>query len=80
MYKVYILFSQSLKKHYIGHAKSLTKRLLRHNRGLVKSTKSGVPWAIIHVEEFKTKSEAYKRELQIKSYKGGEAFKRLIKK
>ena len=41
--------------------------------------KKYLPWKIVYTETFKTKSEAYKRELQIKSYKGGNAFKKLIK-
>ena len=78
MYKVYILFSEKIKKYYIGHSENLEKRLARHNKGLVKSTKSGKPWIIVYTEDYPTKREAYKRELQIKSYKKGEAFKKLI--
>ena len=81
MYKVYILKSlQNLKKYYIGHTHDLKNRLERHNKGLVRSTKAYGPWDIIYTENFDTKNDAYKRELQIKSYKGGEALKRLIGK
>ena len=81
MYNVYILESlQKRNKYYIGHTCNLVNRLGRHNRGLVKSTKSARPWKIVYSETFDTKSFAYKRELKIKSYKGGEAFKRLIGK
>lgn len=45
----------------------------------VRSTKAYSPWDIVYVEEFASKLGAYKRELKIKSYKGGEAFKKLIK-
>ncbi len=38
-----------------------------------------MPWELIYIEKFNNKIEAVKREKQIKSYKGGEAFKRLIK-
>jgi len=78
MFVVYILYSQFLGRYYIGHTKDLSKRLARHNKGLVKSTKNGRPWILVYSENYKTKTEAYKRELQIKSYKGGEAFKKLI--
>jgi len=78
MYITYILQSQSNQKYYIGYTEDLEQRLSRHNRGLVRSTKSGTPWRVIYTEKFNTKSEAYKREQQIKSYKGGEAFKSLI--
>ena len=78
MFKVYILKSKTNDKYYVGYTEDLDKRLIRHNGKLVKATKSGVPWTIIYTESFNTKSEAYRRERQIKSYKGGKAFKKLI--
>ncbi|MFA4819115.1 MAG: GIY-YIG nuclease family protein [Patescibacteria group bacterium] len=78
MYTVYILQNQLNRKYYVGHTENLKQRLMRHNKGLVRSTKNGVPWAVIYTEKFSSKSGAYKRELQIKSYKGGKAFKKLI--
>ena len=77
MYKVYILESKIKIKYYVGHTDNVISRLSRHNKGYVKSTKAYRPWKLIHTEEYQTKQEAYKRELQIKSYKGGEAFKKL---
>lgn len=53
---------------------------MKHNLGQVRATKSGVPWNVIYLEQKATRSEAIRRELQIKSYKGGEAFKKLIQK
>ncbi|MEW6652758.1 MAG: hypothetical protein AB1394_04720 [Bacteroidota bacterium] len=44
----------------------------------VKSTKAYVPWKIVYLEHFESKSEAFKREMQIKRYKSGNAFKKLI--
>ncbi|OGY45686.1 MAG: endonuclease [Candidatus Buchananbacteria bacterium RIFCSPHIGHO2_02_FULL_38_8] len=79
MYYVYILKSLNSDGYYIGHAKDLNIRLERHNDGKVRSTKSRRPWKVIYTENFNTKQEAYRREKQIKSYKGGAAFKRLIK-
>ena len=55
-------------------------RLAQHNRGKTRSTKSGIPWVVIYSEEYNSRKEAYKRERQIKSYKGGNAFKKLIDK
>jgi len=78
MYYLYIIQSLSNKRYYIGHTKNLNIRFRQHNSGKVKSTKSGIPWKIIYIEQYQTKAEAYKRELQIKSYKGGRAFKTLI--
>jgi putative endonuclease len=78
MFYIYILKSINSNHYYIGHTSKLQERLSNHNSGLVKSTKKYLPWKIVYTETFRTKSEAYKRELQIKSYKGGNAFKKLI--
>jgi putative endonuclease len=80
MYVVYILQSQITSRYYIGHTQNLKERLKRHNNGLVKSTKVVYHGMFIHIEKFHTKQDAYKRELQMKSYKGGNAFKSLIEK
>jgi len=79
-YKVYILKSELKPRFYIGHTNNLENRLNCHNTGKVRSTKSYKPWKIIYTEEFENKKEAYKREMQIKSYKKGEAFKKLLTK
>ena len=78
MHQTYILKSLGLNKYYIGSTDNLKDRLIRHNSGRNKSTKNYRPWKIIYTESFKTKQEAYKREMQIKSYKGGQAFKKMI--
>lgn len=78
MFQVYILESQIKSRHYIGHTNNLENRLCCHNAGKVRSTKVYRPWKVVYTEECDTKNDAYKREQQIKSYKGGEAFKRLI--
>lgn len=78
MYCVYILQSQNFSRYYIGYTDHLKERLTEHNLRKVRSTKAYVPWIIIYKEEFKDKTSARKRELQIKSYKGGEAFRKLI--
>lgn len=78
MFCVYILKSLVHGRYYIGHTEDITVRLKRHNNGLVKSTKSGKPWRLVYEEKALDKNIAYRRELQIKSYKGGKAFKKLI--
>ncbi|OGI24982.1 MAG: endonuclease [Candidatus Moranbacteria bacterium RIFCSPHIGHO2_12_FULL_54_9] len=78
MYQVYILKSEIQTRYYIGHSHNLAERLETHNRGAVRSTKAYRSWKIVYTELCESKQEAYKRELQIKSYKGGEAFKKLI--
>jgi len=80
MYFIYILRSSFKGRYYIGHTVNVLDRLREHNRGWVRSTKSGIPWVIVYSEKFRTKQNAVRRELQIKSYKGGEVFKRLVSK
>ena len=50
-----------------------------HNSGKTKSLWKHRPLEIIRIEEYVFKAEAIARERQIKSYKGGEAFRKLIK-
>jgi putative endonuclease len=78
MYLVYILRSTRQRRFYIGHTSDINKRLQTHNNGEVRSTKAYRPWAIVYTEPHENKQDAYGRELKVKSYKGGEAFKRLI--
>jgi putative endonuclease len=80
MYSIYILYSQEYNRYYTGSCKGVEKRLKEHNQGCVKSTKAFKPWKIVYSEQFETRGEARKREDQIKRYKGGEAFKSLLRK
>ena len=75
---VYILQSLKDKKYYIGETVDVEQRLLFHNSGRQRSTKYRIPFSLIHCEEFKNREEALKRENQIKSWKGGNAFRTLI--
>ncbi|HEC21160.1 MAG TPA: GIY-YIG nuclease family protein [Candidatus Peregrinibacteria bacterium] len=78
MYTVYILKSKVKERYYIGSTGNLDDRIVRHNQGRNKSTKAHRPWNVALTENYKTKKEALKRERKIKSYKGGEAFKKII--
>ena len=78
MFTVYILESVKTGWEYVGHAKDELARLKRHNKGYVHSTKKDRPWKVVYTEIFTTKQEAYRREMQIKSYKGGNEFKKLF--
>lgn len=78
MFTVYIIQSKSSGRYYIGFTSDMNSRLIQHNSGANKSTKGRGPWAVVHTELFEDKKSAWLRERQIKSYKGGEAFKKLI--
>jgi len=78
MYWTYILRSLRSGKLYIGSTSDIDRRLNDHNRGKTISTKNRGPWTLIYSESFETKIMALNREKHLKSYKGGNALKRLI--
>lgn len=78
MYYVYILRSQKTAHYYIGYTKNVAERLEYHNSGRTVSLRKHIPLEIIKAEEYAFYHEARKRERQIKSYKSGEAFKKLL--
>jgi len=62
----YILFSKSAKRYYTGSCEDLQKRISRHNNSGVRSTKHGVPWALVWHQESPSRSEATQLEFKIK--------------
>jgi len=54
------------------------KRVFDHNGNKNISTKNKGPWELVYSENCIDKKVAWFREKQIKSYKGGEAFRKLI--
>ncbi|MEB6171634.1 GIY-YIG nuclease family protein [Staphylococcus pseudoxylosus] len=54
---------------YTGYAKDVTQRIAKHNNGQgAKYTKIRRPVQLVYQEMFDTKSEALKREYEIKTY------------
>ena len=54
---------------YTGYAKDVTQRVAKHNNGQgAKYTKIRRPVQLVYQEMFDTKSEALKREYEIKTY------------
>jgi putative endonuclease len=78
MYFVYILKSIKDHKYYIGSTSNIDARVQYHNSGKQRSTKNRIPFELVYSESFQARQEAERREKQIKSYKGGVAFKRLL--
>ena len=65
----YILRSESSSRFHIGHAEDVEKRLLEHNSDRVVATRRKRPGRLIYSECFSTRSEAARREMQIKQMK-----------
>ncbi|MBI5457926.1 GIY-YIG nuclease family protein [Candidatus Kaiserbacteria bacterium] len=78
MYSVYILKSQIAQRYYVGYSGDVEERLRKHNSGGTTSTRPDRPWKVVYTEVCSNKRAAWLRERQIKSYKSGEAFKKLI--
>ena len=78
MYYVYIIFSDTLDKKYIGRSNDLRSRLKEHNRGSSSFTNRGKPWRLIYYEAFISKKDAIREELFLKSGQGRERLKYLL--
>ncbi|MBL7175278.1 MAG: GIY-YIG nuclease family protein [Desulfobacteraceae bacterium] len=79
-YFVYILRSQKDGSYYIGSTQDLDERLERHNQGRSKYTKSKRPWNLMYYEEYPDRSDAVKRENQIKRRKDKDYIESLVKR
>ncbi|TZF85936.1 GIY-YIG nuclease family protein (plasmid) [Pedobacter sp. BS3] len=79
MFTVYVLHSKQFNKIYIGYTSDLNNRLLSHNQLATKGyTVKFRPWEIIYTEIFATKTEAIKREKQLKSATGRDFIRRQL--
>lgn len=70
MFYVYVLRSKRSGKRYVGQTNHLMKRLIDHNSGNSRYTKTGVPWILVYTEEYSTRSEAMIREKFLKTGRG----------
>ena len=78
-FKVYILYSKLKDRYYIGHSgDDLTQRLRKHNSNHKGFTGGVGDWIIVFTENYISKSDAYKRELEIKSWKSRKRVEKLI--
>ena len=80
MFHLYILLSEKTNKFYIGSTGNMEDRLIRHNSGRSKATKAGIPWKLMYTEEFETRNEAIKREMELKSWKSHNRVAQLVKR
>ena len=77
-FHTYILFSESKKKYYIGSTSNLGERLIRHNQNHKGFTGKNADWKLVYSENFETKQESLKREIQIKNWKSRIMIEKLI--
>lgn len=66
---LYILKSNRTNKYYIGSTGNINRRLVEHNSGQTKSTRGGVPWTLMFIQEYSTLGESKRVELRLKKLK-----------
>ena len=70
MWYTYVLQSKKDNNWYTGYTDDLRKRIVQHNEGTNRSTKGGVPWALIYYEYCLNQRDARAREKYLKSGMG----------
>ncbi|MBL7813235.1 MAG: GIY-YIG nuclease family protein [Bacteroidetes bacterium] len=79
MYFVYILYSTSHNRYYIGQTSDFDSRLNRHNSGYEKSTSPYKPWRVVLVLHKESRKEAIILERKLKNL-NTEDLKKFIQK
>ncbi len=80
MYSVYILQSISSDRFYVGSTHDIETRLRKHNAGHSLATKAYRPWVLVYREDFPTRTDALKREYEIKRQKSRAFIETLIRR
>jgi len=79
MYLFCILYSHNIDKYYSGHCcDNIETRLRKHNTHHKGFTGKVNDWNLLFSEHHPTKSEAYKREMEVKGWKNRKKIERLI--
>ncbi len=65
-YYVYIIQSSVDGSFYKGFTTDYLKRLQAHNEGKSTYTAHKIPWKLVYLEKFDSKTEALKKELMLK--------------
>ena len=78
-YFVYILYSASIDKYYVGRTENFENRLLYHNSGVRNKiwTKRGMPWVRYLLLENLNQRQSYQLEAFIKKQKSRKFIERL---
>jgi putative endonuclease len=77
---VYILFSETKNRFYIGYTSNMEERIIRHNQKSKGYTGTINDWKVVYQEKYETKEQAQQRELKIKSWKSRIKIQELISK
>jgi putative endonuclease len=78
-FKVYILYSPSKDRYYIGFTgDELEERIRKHNTDHRGFTGGSGDWILKYAEIFDNKTAAMKREKQLKTWKSRKMIEKLI--
>ncbi|MCF8374389.1 MAG: GIY-YIG nuclease family protein [Bacteroidales bacterium] len=78
-YFVYILYSKSLDKYYVGYTENIEARIAKHNSKHKGFSGKAKDWEVVYSESHDSKYEALKRETQIKKWKSSAMIEKLIR-
>ena len=76
-YFLYVLWSPSGQRFYIGISDNTQRRLEQHNQGVSRWTARYRPWELVHEERYENYRQARSREVELKRQKGGQNFFKL---
>ena len=79
MYYVYVLFSKSDQKFYIGYTNNLKRRLKEHSLGKTRSTIQRKNLQPLFYEAFVAKLDAQRRERYFKTTKGRASLRQILR-
>ena len=77
---VYVIYSPSRRRTYVGCSENWRVRLEMHNAGRVTATRSGTPWCLVHLEEEDGFVQARRRETYLKTSAGRRWLKKTLGK
>ena len=78
-YSLYILFSDSGNRYYIGSSSNPDQRLVYHNTIEKGFTSRYRPWRIVFTKKYPNKISAQAAERKIKSWKNRQMIEKLIR-
>ena len=75
----YILYSASFDCYYIGHTtEPIEERIRKHNSNHSGFTGKAADWRLVYLEEYTSKSLAYRREREVKAWKSRKRVEELV--
>ncbi len=75
---VYILQDRISGRYYIGSCLEISTRVARHQRHTGGQTTKNGDWRLVCYRACQSMAEARQQEKLVKSYKGGNAFKKIV--